>query len=254
MPKYCYAALQQCRVTAGRNYRDTAYCNTPYGTGRRMIITLASFKGGVAKSTTAIHLAALLQESAPTVLVDHDQENRSVTKWYQRGNGEGLKFRVIDHFLLGREGRNYTHIVIDTKAAPGKEDLENLVRGSDLLIIPCFPEIMALDTMVDAAQILTGLGANSYRVLLTNVPPSPQKDGLYARQALQELNLPLFKCQIRSAKAFKKASERGVTVDQVRDYDNNVVAWGDYEALAQEVKDIVLAQTTTTKEQVTDHE
>ena len=28
-----------------------------------MIITLASFKGGVAKSTTAIHLAALLQES-----------------------------------------------------------------------------------------------------------------------------------------------------------------------------------------------
>ena len=114
-----------------------------------MIITLASFKGGVAKSTTAIHLAALLQESAPTVLVDHDQENRSVTKWYQRGNGEGLKFRVIDHFLLGREGRNYTHIVIDTKAAPGKEDLENLVRGSDLLIIPCFPEIMALDTMVE---------------------------------------------------------------------------------------------------------
>jgi chromosome partitioning protein len=219
-----------------------------------MIITLASFKGGVAKSTTAIHLAALLQESAPTVLVDHDQENRSVTKWYQRGNGEGLKFRVIDHFLLGREGRNYTHIVIDTKAAPGKEDLENLVRGSDLLIIPCFPEIMALDTMVDAAQILNGLGANSYRVLLTNVPPSPQKDGLYARQALQELNLPLFKCQIRSAKAFKKASERGVTVDQVRDYDNNVVAWGDYEALAQEVKDIVLTQTTTTKEQVTDHE
>jgi hypothetical protein len=24
MPKYCYAALQQCRVTAGCNYRDTA--------------------------------------------------------------------------------------------------------------------------------------------------------------------------------------------------------------------------------------
>jgi chromosome partitioning protein len=219
-----------------------------------MIITLASFKGGVAKSTTAIHLAALLQESAPTLLVDHDQENRSVTKWYQRGNGEGLKFRVIDHFLLGREGRNYTHIVIDTKAAPGKEDLENLVRGSDLLIIPCFPEIMALDTMVDAAQILNGLGANSYRVLLTNVPPSPQKDGLYARQALQQLNLPLFNCQIRSAKAFKKASERGVTVDQVRDYDNNSVAWGDYEALAQEVTDIVLAATTATKEQAAVHE
>jgi chromosome partitioning protein len=108
--------------------------------------------------------------------------------------------------------------------------------------------------MVDAAQILNGLGADSYRVLLTNVPPAPQKDGIYARQALQQLDLPLFKCQIRSAKAFKKASERGVTVDQVRDYDNNMVAWGDYEALAQEVTDIVLAATSATKEQAAVHE
>jgi hypothetical protein len=45
-----------------------------------------------------------------------------------------------------------------------------------------------------------------------------------------------------------------VTVDQVRDYDNNTVAWGDYEALAQEVTDIVLAATTAPKEQAAVHE
>ena len=216
-----------------------------------MIITLASFKGGVAKSTTAIHLAALLQEMAPTLLVDSDKDNRSVTKWYQRGNCQGLKYHVIDDLLLAREGRNYTHIVIDTKAAPGREDLKNLVKGSDLLIIPCFPEIMALDTMTDAAAELHQLQANSYRVLLTNVPPLPQKDGQYARDVLHQLNLPLFKCQIRAAKAFKKASERGITVDHVRDYDNSIVAWGDYEALGREVFDLVHASTAQPERQVT---
>jgi chromosome partitioning protein len=193
-----------------------------------MIITLASFKGGVGKSTTAIHLAALLHEVSPTLLVDSDKENRSVTKWWMRGEQKGLKYRVIDDLLLAREGRNYNNIVIDTKAAPDEEDLKNLVKGSDLLIIPCFPEIMALDTMVEAATKLNALRKDSFRVLLTNVPPAPQRDGAEAREVLQQLNLPVFGAQIRMAKAFKRASERGVTVDQIRDYDNYTVAWGDY--------------------------
>jgi len=131
MLPYSSAALPQGVITA---IRRTAYS---LRTGRRMIITLASFKGGVAKSTTAIHLARYSKSQLPrSSWITTRRIDRH--KVVSTRNGEGLKFRVIDHFLLGREGRNYTHIVIDTKAAPGKEDLENLVRGSDLLIIPCF--------------------------------------------------------------------------------------------------------------------
>ena len=41
-----------------------------------MIITVASFKGGVGKTTTAVHLAAFLNESSPALLIDGDP-NRS---------------------------------------------------------------------------------------------------------------------------------------------------------------------------------
>ncbi len=57
-----------------------------------MIITVASFKGGVAKTTTAVHLATCLNEKAKTLLIDGDP-NRSASGWAKRGN---LPFTVID--------------------------------------------------------------------------------------------------------------------------------------------------------------
>lgn len=43
-----------------------------------MIITVASFKGGVGKTTSAVHLAAYFQQDKPTLLIDGDP-NRRVT-------------------------------------------------------------------------------------------------------------------------------------------------------------------------------
>jgi chromosome partitioning protein len=50
-----------------------------------MIITIASFKGGVSKTTTAVHLAAYLQKRSPTLLIDGDP-NRSATGWSRRAS------------------------------------------------------------------------------------------------------------------------------------------------------------------------
>lgn len=56
------------------------------------IVTVASFKGGVEKTTTALHLAAYLQSKAPALLVDGDL-NRSALDWAARGS---LPFKVVD--------------------------------------------------------------------------------------------------------------------------------------------------------------
>jgi len=66
-----------------------------------MIVTIASFKGGVGKTTTALHLAAYLQTKAPTLLVDGDL-NRSALDWAARGS---LPFKVVVDILTDRRGR-----------------------------------------------------------------------------------------------------------------------------------------------------
>ena len=45
-----------------------------------MIIAITALKGGVGKTTTAVHLAAYFQTLAPTLLIDADK-NRSALVW-----------------------------------------------------------------------------------------------------------------------------------------------------------------------------
>ncbi len=92
-----------------------------------MIITVASHKGGAGKTTTAVHIAACLQQSAPTLLLDGD-DTRNATAWSQ--NGPGFPFKVADEIAAARLARDYEHTVIDTGQRPKKADLEALVsRG-----------------------------------------------------------------------------------------------------------------------------
>jgi chromosome partitioning protein len=194
-----------------------------------MILTVASFKGGVGKTTTAVHLASYLQDRSPTLLVDGDP-NRSASGWHRRG---GLPFRVVDERQAAKFAREYEHVVIDTPARPTEEDLKALAEGCDLLILPTTPDALALDALMETVEVLRGLGGR-YRILLTMIPPAPSRDGEEARAVLQEAGLPLFSQGIRRAVAFQKAALQGVTVDAARD-PRARVAWDEYFLVGEEV-------------------
>ena len=199
-----------------------------------MIITVTSYKGGVGKTTTAIHLAAYLQRLAPTLLVDGDAI-RSATKWSRRGGGTGLPFKVVTHAQMVSHIRDYTHIIIDTEGNPTDDDFRDLAGNCDLLVVPAVPESVATDGLTHTLVKLRNLGNKRHRVLLTMVPPKPRTEGKQLREMLISQGIPVFTSEISRLAAFEKAAAEGVPVYAVKDDRNAARAWDAYEAAAKEI-------------------
>jgi len=83
-----------------------------------MIVSIVSIKGGIGKTTTAIHVAYHLSSNAQTMLWDTDP-NPTATFWAQR-----MPFQVVQDIPESFP----THLVIDTQPHVDGESLKQLER------------------------------------------------------------------------------------------------------------------------------
>ena len=196
-----------------------------------MHIAVASYKGGVGKTTTAVHVAAYLNTIAPTVLLDGDR-TRNATEWSVRG--EGFPFTVADVASAMKLAGKFKHSVVDTGQQPTESDLKALAEGCDLLIIPAVP--LALDTagLRQTIEALQRMNESRYRVLITKAPPPPETEAQQLKALLDQLKVPVFKNMVPRLKAFSKASASGCIVDKADD-SRAARAWEAYEAVGKEI-------------------
>ncbi len=196
------------------------------------IITVTGYKGGIGKSTTAIHLATYFSERGKTVLVDGDA-NHTAISWAERG--DGLPFAVVDQRQAMRLVSGTDFIVIDTPARPDSDDLKELAKGCELLILPTSPDIVSLEPMLQTARVL---GTANYRALITVVPPKPSREGELMQADLREGGVPVFDTMVRRTVGFAKAALQGKPIRDLDDARAHA-AWEDYQALGDEVMVLV---------------
>lgn len=194
-------------------------------------------KGGVGKTTTAVHLAAFLSNHGPTLLVDADPAGGALT-WQAQGSrstaqvltrAQGLPFAV--HALADAHPKRFEHVVYDTRSQPRSKHLETFADKADLVIVPTTPNTLSVATL---QRLLRELDGWPVRGLVTLAPPPPSKDVVRTLAQLAILRLPHFETPIRRYAVFEKAVLAGVTARDVVD-QKAPPAWADYEAVGREL-------------------
>ena len=197
------------------------------------ILTVTGYKGGVGKSTTAIHIATYLSERGHTILIDGDP-NRSTMGWSKRGDTR-LPFSVVDERQAMKSVGDADYLIMDTPARPNTDDMQELAKGCDLLILPTQPDVLSLEPMLMTARDLENA---KYRVLVTIAPPPPNRDGEIMLNDLKEGDIPVFETIVRRTIGFAKAALNGVPIRDLKE-KRFQDAWKDYEHVGDEVMELL---------------
>ena len=183
---------------------------------KRLQIAIASSKGGVGKSAVSIHVCyALARKGFKVVLADADS-NQSSTYWAERAdkNGHSLGFEVIDG--IDEEVPEECEILwVDTQGNPDLSELGMLARNMDLVILPCGVDAGEVTATLRSIQEAK-LQPKNYKILLTRVPPNPNKRGENLHHQFKEAGLPVFNIFVRSRVCHYDANENGLTLGQMK--------------------------------------
>lgn len=182
-------------------------------------IAIISQKGGVGKSTLAVHLATMAAQSGVVSLVldaDPQATASSWARWRQAEEPEVIDCAsppLIPSKLAKAAELGAELVVIDTP--PHAESMAvTASRAADLILIPCAPQAFDLDAIQITADLVKNSGKPAYVVFTKGSQNSPN---IYrdAREVVEGYGLKVAPVMMTLRAVYYHAAAQGKTAQEV---------------------------------------
>ena len=182
------------------------------------VISVVSQKGGVGKTTLALHIAVAAQMSGrETVVLDMDPQG-TAERW-----GEwrkelppiiiSAKSATLGRRLEQAEKAGAKYVVIDTPPL-GQSEAREAARVANLIIVPCRPAAFDLD----AIRLTAGLAKDSGKpafVVVNAGPPTGTAIFEDVKRIVNGFGLEMCPFRMSDRAAFRHAVGQGLTAQEV---------------------------------------
>src|SRR3954471_4565931 len=198
-----------------------------------LTIALISQKGGVGKTTLAIHLATAFEMGGrQTLLVDLDPQT-SAAEWKDARQAERPYVIAVPPSRLGKTletAREHRAEVVVLDTAPHSEGTAlDAARAADLILVPCQPSIMDLRAMRKTADLLNYLKKPTFAVLNEVAAQGTVADEA-ARAITAQFGIPVCPIRLGQRVAFNRCLLTGQTAQE---YEPGSKAAQEIDALLQ---------------------
>lgn len=190
------------------------------------VVAFTGQKGGVGKTTLAVHLAAFFSEEGHKVsLIDRDPQGAAAS-W-----SENLGFsihsdlnRPLASIIESRRNSGDDWCIIDTAPTIGGAFRE-IPRLADLVILPARPSILDVRAVLASLQELRRQSSSVKAFCILTQVAERTKITKEAIEGLDELKIPVFATRIKSRTGYARAV-----------IDSNVFDHEEIEQLSREIK------------------
>lgn len=193
-------------------------------------IMVLNAKGGCGKSTLATNIASYFAtEGATVALADYDPQ-RSSLDWIERRPSNRADIAGVAAFEDGlrRAPRNADILVIDAPARSHGEELTDLVKHAETIVVPVLPSTIDMQATAAFLEELKNVGKVERKQAKIATVANRVRDNTLIWDELDEYltktRVP-YVAALREAQNYIRAYTRGIGIFELPEY----LAWPDWE-------------------------